>query len=64
MNTYTINKICLCTFFQFLCTPLDIYMKKYFYKIKFSYLCTPIDKTTQKFFYKTTFSLLCTPIDT
>ena len=50
MNTYTNNKICLCTFFQFLCTPLDKTTQKIFYKIKFPYLCTPIDKTTQKFF--------------
>ena len=63
MNTYTNNKICLCTFFEFLCTPLDKTTQKFFYKIKFPYLCTPIDKTTQKFFYKTIFSFLCTPID-
>ena len=36
MNTYTNNKICLCTFFQFLCTPIDKTTQKNFYKIKFS----------------------------
>ena len=28
--------------FSFLCVPIDMYMKKYFYKIQFSFLCTPL----------------------